>query len=607
MISQSRTEQIASIREGLDTLRRIAGSRAGASQAATLEYLEELRQKLDSENFYLAVLGLFKRGKSTLINALLQSDVLPVGVVPVTSVITLLNYSERPMATVALLNGETRDVAIQDLPEYVTERGNPGNAKGVKEVEVRLPSPLLKDGVTIIDTPGVGSTYLGGTQTTYRFLERVDACVFTLAVDPPIGQAELDLLKAITPHARRLVFVLNKKDYIDESGLNESISFCKEVMGSRLGLDSIAIHPISARWALEGYREDDADKIARSGMKEFVSILNELLHKEKEEILIASTAAKALRTAEDLYVSQEIAIRSAGMPLSQLEEAVKRIDGFLKVVDSRKQGTFYLLEGKSKEIVQTLDDDLEKFREEREPGFLADLESYADEVLESKTNSREATSALEERLRGALVGAYSDFIASEDQKIAARFDELVSTFSHQVDALVGDVRREVSALFGIELESPLPGLNLTSEHEFYYRSETLSPIGGMFVGELSILLPKLLLKGTLKKKFMGQAKEAFDGTGGRIRYDYFVVRLDKGIIDLKREVRRLLDSSILAAREAIEEGACIHQRSSQELGAALGELNSTLEEIQSVRDRLRALLPSSESRGYAPAPMRGGA
>ncbi len=590
MLSQGKTSQIARIEESLDALRRVAESKAGSSQAATLEYLEELRQKLISEDFYLAVLGLFKRGKSTLINALLQSEVLPVGVVPVTSVITLLKYGDQPRATVSFVNGTTKEVGITEIPQYITEKGNPSNAKGVKEVEVRVPSGILKSGITMIDTPGVGSTFAGGTQATYRFLERADACLFTLAVDPPIGQSELDLLKAITPHARKLIFVLNKKDYMDEASLREAVSFCRDVIESALGINDFPIYAVSAKWANEGYRTANSHKLAESGVQGLMEVLNNLLHGEKQEILIASTVTKALKAAEDLRISQEIAIKSAEMPLNRLGETLKQLDWFLQGVDTKKREIFYLLDGKSKEIIQMLDEDLESLKREREAGFLAKLEAYANELLTSKRNVRETTSMLEEKLSEELRAVYSEFIAKEDERIAVRFGELVSTFSHQVDLLGGDVRREVSTLFGIKTELPLPGMSLTSEHRFYYLSDQLPPIGGMFVGELSAMLPTLLVKGTLQKRFMGQAKEALDRTAGRIRYDYFVVRLDRGIIGLRREIGRLLDSSITAARDAVLEGTRMHQRSSEEVNMALEELNRTLREIQSVMELLGGLI-----------------
>ena len=599
MLTQTKADQIARIAEGLSVLHKIASSRAGSSSAATSEYLEELRQKLVSEDFYLVVLGLFKRGKSTLINALLQSEVLPVGVVPVTSVITLMKYGREPMANVSFAGGVKRKIEISELPEYVTEKGNPGNAKGVREVEVRVPSATLKSGVTIIDTPGVGSTFMGGTRTTYQFLEKADACIFTLAVDPPIGQSEVDLLKAIMPHAKKLIFVLNKKDYADEPSVGEAVSFCREVIQPSLGISDVPVYPISAKWAIEGYEEADSHKVAESGLPELMEVLDSLVRSEKQEILIASTATKALKAAEDLRVSQEIALKSVQMPLNRLEEALKRVDEFLKVVETKKREIFYLLDGKSKEIVQMLDEDLETFKREHATEFLTDLETYAREALGSKRNTRETASMLEDRLGEELKTVFSDFATKEEEKITSSFSELADTFGRQVDLLVGSVQREVSTLFGVKRESSAPGVNLTSEHRFYFQSRPFSQSGLTFVGDLSGLLPKFMMRGTLLKKFIDQAREAFEGTGGRIRYDYFVVRLDKGVIGLKREVGALLDSSILAARDAVVEGERMHSKSNEEVESALKELNRTLGEIQSVKYQLGQLArgsPDPEAR-----------
>ena len=598
---EDRLSEITTLAECLESLSALVGERGSSNSSsigkATMANIVELQQKLTTREFYLAVLGLFKRGKSTLINALLQSDILPSGVVPVTSVITKVRYGDSMKARVSFSDATTKDLSIAELPAYITEKGNPANVKGVIEADVWSSSPLLQGGVTIIDTPGVGSTYLGGTETTYSFLERADACVFALAVDPPIGKEELDLLKAIRPYAKKMVFVLNKKDYIDERGLDEATDFCRDVLRSSLGLEEVRILPISAKWALDGYAEHDQTKVARSGINALESALDDMIRRDKQEILIASTATKALKLAEDFAISQEVAIKSATMPMSQLEHALGQVDAFLKSVESKRREILYLADVRSKEIVNTLDEDLERFRKERSSDFVAQLESYANQLLEIGTSARKTSDALEAMLKSSLIKEYSGFVASEDPRIESRFRELVDTFKQQIDSLVTDVREKVSTLFGISIETASFSPNLTREHRFYYHLESLFPADPMLLGEMTKLLPGFLFKGVVIKKIRELANEAFDGTAGRVRYDYFIVRLDKGILELKRDLGQSLDSSIFAAREAIVEGSEIRRKGSQELEVTLNGLSETLGEIQSVKKRLGELLsPSTGER-----------
>ena len=104
--------------------------------------LQRLVDKLRTNRFNLVVLGAFKRGKSTLINALLGEAVLPTAIVPLTSVVTIIGYGEQLDIRVHFQNGQTRQIAQKELVDYITEKGNPKNQKGVREVEIAYPSRL---------------------------------------------------------------------------------------------------------------------------------------------------------------------------------------------------------------------------------------------------------------------------------------------------------------------------------------------------------------------------------------------------------------------------------------------------------------------------------
>ena len=133
--------------------------------------LIDLSSRFSDGRFHLAILGQFKRGKSTLLNALTGEAILPVGVVPLTAVPTFIQYGETPKIRVQYQDGRPADecngASIAErtgyLAGFVTEEGNPQNRRGVAEVEADLPSPILSGGVVLIDTPGIGSTFRHNT------------------------------------------------------------------------------------------------------------------------------------------------------------------------------------------------------------------------------------------------------------------------------------------------------------------------------------------------------------------------------------------------------------------------------------------------------------
>ncbi len=125
-----------------------AGAEGVAAEARSLA------ERVVEGRFYVACLGQFKRGKSSLLNALVGASLLPVGVVPVTSVVTVVRFGERNAARVRFSDGHEQEISATDLAGFVSEEGNPSNRKAVAVVELFLPSSLLKSGMCLVDTPG---------------------------------------------------------------------------------------------------------------------------------------------------------------------------------------------------------------------------------------------------------------------------------------------------------------------------------------------------------------------------------------------------------------------------------------------------------------------
>ncbi len=114
---------------------------------------EELREKIRSNAFNLVVVGQFKRGKTSLINALLGAEILPVAVVPLTSIVTIMTWGDTLRIKVYFNDDRVSEIKPEGLSDYVTEKGNPKNVKDVREVVLTYPSPYLKDGVRLIEHP----------------------------------------------------------------------------------------------------------------------------------------------------------------------------------------------------------------------------------------------------------------------------------------------------------------------------------------------------------------------------------------------------------------------------------------------------------------------
>jgi ribosome biogenesis GTPase A len=127
-----------------------------------------------SRSFVALIVGEFKRGKSTLLNALIGQDLLPTGVPPVTAVPTRVRSSPRTRAVARFRDGTEREIRLDEIRDYVDESHNPGNRQAVVSVDIEVTAGL-PPGVVLVDVPGLGSTHAHNTEAALAALPEADA------------------------------------------------------------------------------------------------------------------------------------------------------------------------------------------------------------------------------------------------------------------------------------------------------------------------------------------------------------------------------------------------------------------------------------------------
>ena len=211
-----------------------------------LKRTEDLIDKIENHKITLSVIGQFKRGKSMLVNSMLGDSILPVGIVPVTAVVTTIEYGEKA-AAVRFSNGIIKEIPFEDMAAYIDEQLNTDNHLSVRQVKIFSPSDFLKDGMTLVDTPGVGSVHQKNTDEAYAFVKESDAVIFMLSVDSPINQIEVDFLRNASEFASKFYFVVNKIDQIDSSDLESYVNYCTGLIKKLMGTDEIQLFSVSAK------------------------------------------------------------------------------------------------------------------------------------------------------------------------------------------------------------------------------------------------------------------------------------------------------------------------------------------------------------------------
>jgi GTP-binding protein EngB required for normal cell division len=194
----------------------------------------------------VAVLGQFKSGKSSLLNAVLGEAVFPVGAVPVTAVITRAAAGPERVVRVTYQDGSVEEVAPARVAEFVTESGNPGNRRRVAVVDVLTPALRDWPGMRLVDTPGLGSVLAHNTEATRAWIPNVAVGLVTVSAERPLSDEDRRLVAEARQTAPRVVVLLTKVDLLTDHELEEVRGFLDRALRESFGA-AIPVLPFSSR------------------------------------------------------------------------------------------------------------------------------------------------------------------------------------------------------------------------------------------------------------------------------------------------------------------------------------------------------------------------
>lgn len=567
-------------RRTADTLDRILPYAQETGNEALNVGLEAIRQKLTDNRFYLVVLGQFKRGKSTFINSLIGDKLLPTSIIPLTSIVTVLRFGERPKIEVLFKNGSRKEIGRNTLADYVTEKGNPKNAKQVERVEISYPSEYLKQGVHIIDTPGVGSIFANNTEMTYDFLPHVDAALFLLAGDPPISEAELAFLRDVRKFVDKIFFIQNKVDYLDEDEREESMAFSKQVIEEALGTDSVVIHPLSAKKALSGKTEGNAEMLRESFLPEFERTLNEFLMKEKGKIFLVSVLKGIKKLLNEETVSLKIELKAIATPVKDLEEKIALFREQLETIQAEKRDNAYFFEAEAKRLIDRVDRDVKELKERQLPALLEKLKKASEDYEDLDVKSY--VDKLEESLNEGIVHAFDEWITRQEESLNKEYARISRKFSDRTNEIIDSLLEASAKLFGIQLERVSGDEAIKEERRFYYlmgdRPKFFDLEGAIDFFSRSVL-PKGLSRGHARKKIFKKLPERIDANCGRVKAD-FTLRIRESFMNFRYELNQKIDATAASIQTALERAMDMKKVNAEDvkkretvLAARLGSVN----------------------------------
>lgn len=252
------------------------------------DVVRDLFARLAEDRFNLVVVGRFSRGKTSLMNAMLGTDRLPTGIVPVTSVITTVTYGSEEKVVLHYANTSLFfDIPISELADHITERGNPGNRRRIATAEVQLPAELLRRGFHFVDTPGLGSSIVENTRTTEAFLPQADAFILVTSYDSPLSEEEQRILRTVHDSGRRCFIVVNKQDCVGFEQRQEVLDHLASQLPATFGAELPPLFSLSAQQAIEARLHGDAARLADSGLPALeLALLDFLLNEKRLDFLV---------------------------------------------------------------------------------------------------------------------------------------------------------------------------------------------------------------------------------------------------------------------------------------------------------------------------------
>lgn len=568
--------------------------------------LTALRQRLDRSEIHVFIIGDYKMGKSTMVNALVGTTICPVDDGISTTVTTLVRHAPEPTATAVFPPAEPdgdpvqQPVPFADVADLVSEAGNPGNRQNVRVVEIGVPQPILAGGLVVVDTPGVGGLASPESAATLAAATGADAVIFATSAAQELTAPEVELLEAVAASCPRAVVALTK---IDIHPAWRRIAEINRLHLTTRKLDARVI-PVSSELRLQALALGDAELNEESGFFELAAHLRDDVIGVVRGSIAAEAAAAVDSVAQQIGAAFE-AERAALTDPDHLNELTLRLERAqqgaerLRSAGSKWQQT--LVDG-----IQDLNSDVDHDLRDR----IRRLVVEADDSIEASDPGKafaEFANWLERRVTADVLGNYAlltnrardlagrvaEHFAEEEGDVAFNLDP-VDASKFVAELTVGTGPDQKSGPF-------TQGLNaLRTGYFTFFMLGAIGSITGVaavipVVGVVAAAVGGKALKDERARQLTIRRQQAKQSM--RKYVDEAQFRVSKDAQDTLRRVHRILrDTFMTRAQEALRSANEALQAAQQATGAATTDRDRRLRDIDAELRRL------AELRGVA-APL----
>ena len=426
--------------------------------------LDEVIKRLSEDTFNVAIVGEFKRGKSTLINALLEKSILPSDVMPTTATLNKVTYGITPFARIEYLDGHTEDIPVEELENYVTKLTPESEeiARTVKVATVFYPINYCKNGVTIIDTPGLNDNE-AMTEVTLSVLPETDAAIMVMMCGAPFSQSECEFLeqKIMACDVGRVLFVVTGIDLYDEEDQEKLMRvFRKRITDAVLvkaktiyGEDSpeyeayvrklgnIRIYGLNAKGALKAKKKNDAAALAESKFPEFEAALEKFLVEERGAITLNVPVNRIKASSVEIIKAVELREVALQMKSEDFQEKYTRAMAEINSIRDERTREFQKVSGRADEVYEKLQPILSTYWSRMKTAAFQAVDDFP--ITSAETVS--------ESLSEQLMAAVRNGMQTESQNVSERIQNIISTgLAEEADRLSGFEEYFYTATEGVQ-------------------------------------------------------------------------------------------------------------------------------------------------------------
>jgi len=537
------------IKSDIDQLKAIAGE---LKEKSIIQSLDDISYKLIFNQFYLVIVGLFKRGKSSIINSLLGKEIAPVAVTPLTSVITFFQSGPVTAAEVRFKNGTNAPIDLHDIYLYISEENNPRNKKNVEYVKISAKAPILEN-LILVDTPGLGSLFSHNTETTLEFLPRIDAALFVLSADVPISKADEEFLIKIKDSINDVIFVLNKSDLLTPEELKKMINYNLSMLGEIYREENSAIDllPVSARDFFKPPADGSSPDPGNIGLLK--ERINNRIIGSKDRIIFTRSIRVLLSIADQLAALLQVKLDTLQLPLEELERKHVSMEHSIDYLASGKVDFEAVVKSRVQQLITNVTEQCEQKRKDLEQFYhnllIKDPAETWKKIKETDANiySRE--------LAREIIKQYDELKGSLEKSVKEEFSNILLQYSTLSQSFLKEIIKQMKEVLGINIESIITSFDLEVYTSFYFKTDTRYSVPSIRKNIFYKPLPERLVRSMVMKQIFTNCLELINPNSGRIRgdidykisesYRKFRYHFDQRLHDLLQSLKNQIEESIL--------------------------------------------------------------